>query len=171
MSSPALGRRWWAERGRGAWSAPISTTTIADGTALRCTTTDAIDDAVIVVTPPDRYLAERFVPVATALRRRDPDAQASFAHAALSVAEGDADAALVLRGGPWDYAAVVVIVEEAGGHLQRSVGWAPPRHRDRGVLERHAPSGDPRGRGRVAPGATRCSLKIGAGLEMLRSVG
>ncbi len=115
MSSPALGRRWWAERGRGAWTAPISANTVADGTALTCTTTDAIDGAVIVVTPPDRYLAERFVPVATALRRRDPDAQASFAHAALAVAEGDADAALVLRGGAWDYAAVVVIVEEAGG--------------------------------------------------------
>jgi histidinol-phosphatase len=115
MSSPALGRRWWAERGGGAWSGPISATTLAGGTALRCTTTDAIDDALIVVTPPDRYIAEPFVPVATALRRRDPDAQASFAHAALSVAEGDADAALVLRGGAWDYAAVLVIVEEAGG--------------------------------------------------------
>ncbi len=38
-----------------------------------------------------------------------------FAHAALAVAEGDADAVLLLRGGAWDYAAVAVIVEEAGG--------------------------------------------------------
>ena len=44
-----------------------------------------------------------------------PTPGASFAHAALAVAEGDADAVLVLRGGAWDYAAVVVIVEEAGG--------------------------------------------------------
>ncbi len=33
----------------------------------------------------------------------------------LAVAEGEADAVLVLRGGAWDYAAVAVIVEEAGG--------------------------------------------------------
>ena len=115
MTSPALGRRWWAERGGGAWTGPISANTVTGETALRCTTVDAFADALIVVTPPDRYLAEPYVPVASALRRRDPDTHASFAHAALAVAEGDADAALVLRGGPWDYAAVVVIVEEAGG--------------------------------------------------------
>jgi fructose-1,6-bisphosphatase/inositol monophosphatase family enzyme len=61
------------------------------------------------------YLAEPFLPVANALRRRDPDAQVSFAHAALAVAAGETDAVLVLRGGAWDYAAVAVIVEEAGG--------------------------------------------------------
>ena len=115
MTSPALGRRWWAARGGGAWTGPISTHTSTGETALRCTTVDAFESALIVVTPPDRYLAEPYVPVASALRRRAPDAQASFAHAALAVAEGNADAALVLRGGPWDYAAVIVIVEEAGG--------------------------------------------------------
>ena len=115
MTSPALGRRWWAERGGGAWTGPPSANTADDATALRCTTTDVIDGALIVVTPPDRYIAEEYVPVASALRRRDPDAQTSFAHAALAVAEGTADAALVLRGGEWDYAAVAVIVEEAGG--------------------------------------------------------
>lgn len=115
ITSPALGSRWWAERGFGAWTGPISPNTLADGEALRCTTTGAIDGAVIVVTPPDKYLADPYLPVAAALRRRDPDAQASFAHAALAVAEGDADAVLVLRGGAWDYAAVAVIVEEAGG--------------------------------------------------------
>jgi histidinol-phosphatase len=115
LTSPALGRRWWAERGGGGWTGAPAADTIPDATALRCTTVDAFDRALIVVTPPDRYLAGPFVPVASALRRGDPDVQASFAHAALAVAEGNADAALVLRGGPWDYAAVAVIVEEAGG--------------------------------------------------------
>jgi histidinol-phosphatase len=115
VTSPALGRRWWAERGGGAMAGPISVDTFGDGAALCCTTTDALDRALVVVTPRDRYLAEPFLPVAAALRRRDPDEQASFAHAALAVADGDADAVLVLRGGAWDYAAVAVIVEEAGG--------------------------------------------------------
>ena len=115
MTSPALGRRWWAERGGGGWTGPISPSMLDGATRLRCTTTDATEGATIVVTPPDRYLADSYLPVAAALRRRDPDARGSFAHAALAVAEGDADAVVLLRGGPWDYAAVAVIVEEAGG--------------------------------------------------------
>jgi histidinol-phosphatase len=111
MTSPALGRRWWAERARGAWMSP--TGAIKQATPLRCTTT-GYRDAVVVVTPPDQYLDDRLVPVAGTLRRRPPD-RSSFAHAALTVAEGRTDAVVVLRGGAWDYAAVVVIVEEAGG--------------------------------------------------------
>ena len=115
MTSPALGRRWWAERGGGGWTGPISASPPDGGTRMRCTTTDALEAATIVVTPADRYLTDPYLPVAAALRRRDPHAQTCFAHAALAVAEGDADAVLVLRGGAWDYAAVAVIVEEAGG--------------------------------------------------------
>ena len=115
VTSPAIGRRWWAERGGGGWTGPISPNTLDGGTRLACTTTEALEGARVVVTPPDKYLGDPYLPVATALRRCDPGAGACFAHAALAVAEGDADAVLVLRGGAWDYAAVAVIVEEAGG--------------------------------------------------------
>jgi histidinol-phosphatase len=56
-----------------------------------------------------RTLADRVLAGATYL---DP-----VRHCAVMVAEGTVDLGLQLGGGPWDYAALAVIVEEAGGRF------------------------------------------------------
>jgi len=108
-SAPALGRRWWAARGEGAWR----------------------DD--------DR------IQVSEIARLEDAAASCSYAHDLVAlegavwhargfgdfwqhvlVAEGALDAAVDARLALWDYAALVLIVEEAGGRVTGLDG-APPR--------------------------------------------
>jgi histidinol-phosphatase len=129
VTSPALGRRWWATRGGGAWTATIATVgelvgeQARPGTAERgpaerigATATADLGDAVVVAIPPTHRCQGWKRDVAEALERGDVRAT-SFAHAAVRVATGAADAALFLAGGPWDLAAGIAIVEEAGGRF------------------------------------------------------
>ena len=111
-SSPGLGRRWWAARGSGAWTAPLSP---GPGGAV-----------------PERLAVSRAgagpprwstVPASERLdgwRRRVgqlPGIATGSAQDPLRVAEGDLDGVVVLYGGPWDHAPFVVLVEEAGGRF------------------------------------------------------
>ena len=43
-------------------------------------------------------------------------------HPTLDVLDGQLDAALCIGGGPWDFAALVVLVEEAGGRYSDGEG-------------------------------------------------
>ena len=118
VSAPLFGRRWWAERGGGAWGAPCS----ADGsfdsgaaTPLRCTAHASLDDASLIVTPFEGALLgwrdevpRRFVPPPS------PRSQC-FAIDAVMVAAGELDAAIILLGGVWDFAATSLMLAEAGG--------------------------------------------------------
>ncbi|MFN0028562.1 MAG: inositol monophosphatase family protein [Acidimicrobiales bacterium] len=127
ITSPALGRRWWAERGGGSWTAtlaPIGAT--PDGTSrlgpadrMRCTTADTLDGAVVAAIPslqrfPDP--ADWHHQVCAALQRGDVFPSA-FGHSAARVARGEVDATVHLYGGVWDHAVGVVLVEEAGGRF------------------------------------------------------
>ena len=110
-SSPTLGRRWWASRDEGAF------TSGADGhepVALRVSATSDLDAAVGLILPrldgcpsDHRAAAGRLVDAGLVVDRDW--------HHALRVAEGDVDLSAHFSGGPWDHAALVVIVEEAGG--------------------------------------------------------
>ncbi len=99
VSAPALGRRWHAERGGGAW---------ADDDRVRVSSVRQVDDAVL------SFSLDRGVP---ALATQSWNARAFgdfWAH--MLVAEGAADGAIDAVGvSLWDLAAIQVIVEEAGG--------------------------------------------------------
>jgi histidinol-phosphatase len=98
VSAPALGHRWWAARGEGAWrdgerSAVSGITTLADA-AVSCS--EAADLALV---EPRVWHARGLGDF--------------WQH--MLVAEGALDAAVDARLAIWDYAAVALVVEEAGG--------------------------------------------------------
>ncbi len=110
--SPARDLRCWATRGGGAWrrtgDGPTtrlhvsSTTELADATfgMLGTHGSDLMRNAFGVTYPARGY----------------PD------HPALLVADGTHDVSMHLAGGPWDHAAMVPIVEEAGGRFTDLAG-------------------------------------------------
>nr|MDQ4030573.1 histidinol-phosphatase [Actinomycetota bacterium] len=102
-SAPALGRRWWAVRGDGAF---------ADGDPLRVSRIAHLEEAAVSTTHSVRHVAER------AWHRQ----QFSDAWAHLLVAEGSLDAAVDPVLHPWDIAALKLIVEEAGGRATDLAG-------------------------------------------------
>jgi histidinol-phosphatase len=114
-SAPALGRRWWAERGGGAF---------ADGAPIRVSAVARLEDAAISCTDPGWRMPPTFQKLAASVwsARGYPD----FWQYCL-VAEGTIDAGLDPVMALWDYAGVGLIVEEAGG---RCTTWEgdPPEH-------------------------------------------
>ena len=108
VSAPALGRRWWAARGRGAF---------ALGEPIRVSRVARVEDAVLC------FALEQPLPE-VARRCWHPRAFGDFwAH--MLVAEGAADGAIDAVGvSVWDLAAVQVVVEEAGGRFTDAAGAA-----------------------------------------------
>ena len=107
-SAPAIERRWWAERGEGAF---------ADGRPIHVSAVERVEDAVICVTPEDD--TPEVVGRAWHVRGFGD----FWAH--MLVAEGAVDGAFDAIGvNEWDLAAVLVIVEEAGGRLTDYSGVA-----------------------------------------------
>jgi histidinol-phosphatase len=106
VSAPALGRRWWAERGAGA---------SADGERIHVSRIERIEDATVLVRarkPPP--LVERAWHV-----RGFGD---FWAH--MLVAEGAAEVAVDAPDlAIWDWAPMKIVVEEAGGRFDRHVSW------------------------------------------------
>lgn len=104
VSAPALGRRWWAERGGGAWS---------EGRRLAVSGVERVEDAVVTFTsltgqPPGFFtLAER----AWAARGFGDFWQYML------LAEGAVDVCVEAAANLWDLAAPKLIVAEAGGRL------------------------------------------------------
>ena len=98
VSAPALGRRWWAERGRGAF---------ANGERMRVSEIERLEDATV-------FVRARDVPE-SARRAWHVRAFGDFwAH--MLVAEGSAEVAVDASDlAIWDTAPTKVIVEEAGG--------------------------------------------------------
>jgi histidinol-phosphatase len=110
VSAPALGRRWWAERGGGAF---------ADGDPIRVSAVDRVEDAVLC------FQLEA-VPAELVERCWHARSFGDFwAH--MLVAEGAVDGAVDAVGvSVWDMAAVQVIVEEAGGRFSDLTGAPRP---------------------------------------------
>jgi histidinol-phosphatase len=113
-SAPALGRRWWAARGAGAF---------VDGVPLRVSRVAKLADAQLghssVSSWADHGLTERFLE----LERRCWRGRGFgdfWTH--MMVAEGACDVAAEPEVSLWDVAAVQVIVEEAGGRFTNLAG-------------------------------------------------
>jgi histidinol-phosphatase len=106
VSAPALGRRWWAERGAGAF---------VNGEPIHVSRVTEVEDAVLC------FSLERPLPE-IAHRCWHPRAYGDFwAH--MLVAEGAVDGAIDAIGVKiWDLAALQPIVEEAGGRFSDQDG-------------------------------------------------
>lgn len=123
VSAPAIGRRWWATRGGGAW---LRTT--GDPVRLQVSGVGDVSDASLGFsewgdpawdTCDRRSCFDRLL--RSAWRSR---AYGDFwSH--MMVAEGSVDAALEPELSVWDMAALIPIVEEAGGTITALDGTSP----------------------------------------------
>ena len=112
-SAPALGRRWWAARGEGAWT--------SDPSGTRRITVSGVSELA------DAYLSTTDISTFAELGRRDDYLRlvdACWETRAFGdfwmyclVAEGVIDLAVDGAANPWDLAALVPILTEAGGAL------------------------------------------------------
>ena len=112
VSAPALGRRWWAVRGEGAWAA---------GSRCQVSAVGRFDDAVVSTTSA-RDMPAGWRDVA---RRAWVDRSFSDFWQYCLVAEGSVDVAADESLQLWDYAALELVVEEAGGRCSTFEGGAP----------------------------------------------
>jgi histidinol-phosphatase len=108
VSAPALGRRWWAARGEGAFR---------DGEPVHVSAVSRLADAAVAASYA-RDLAA-LEPVVWHLRGFGDFWQHML------VAEGAVDAAVDARLARWDIAALVPVVEEAGGRITGPDGGPP----------------------------------------------
>lgn len=160
VSSPALHRRWWATRAGGAWTRhyggvpPTPDAPDAEPAPLAVTDTARLEQATVAVWPvvanlpkPLRARAARLAACCAQTHPREhadgqpgtePSTATETRHGALLVAAGQIDAFLMAGGGPWDLAALVPIVEEAGGRFSDVMGgrslYAPAALFTNGVL-------------------------------------
>jgi histidinol-phosphatase len=114
VSAPALGRRWWATRGGGAY---------ANGERLQVSAVDALDDALLCHADVISYEYFDCGPQFDALARRVWDRRGFgdfWGH--MLVAEGIADVMIEPVLAIWDVAALIPIVEEAGGRVTDRAG-------------------------------------------------
>lgn len=105
VSAPALGRRWWAERGGGAY---------VNGERIRVSGVDRLEAATLL------YALDRPVPE----RAFDAWHVRGFGDfwAHMLVAEGAAEAAVDAEGlAIWDTAPLGIVLEEAGGRFESPV--------------------------------------------------
>ena len=105
---PALGERWWAASGGGAFH---------DGERIAVSTRRSLDEAIVNDSwHEDLARGNRGHPL-WAVARRCGHIRPHQGHSMLAVACGQADIAMQVGSSSWDYAPLKVIVEEAGGCL------------------------------------------------------
>jgi histidinol-phosphatase len=108
VSAPALGQRWWAVRGGGAF---------LDGAPIRVSAVGRLEDAYVSTTSLRDFPAFARLAAHVALARTYPD----FWQYVL-VAEGRLEAGCDPVLAPWDVVAPRLIVEEAGGRFTEEPG-------------------------------------------------
>ena len=108
-SAPALGRRWWAARGEGAFR---------DGERIHVSRVARLEDALVSTTSVKAVVGHGYGPAYEAIASRSWAARGFpdfWQH--MLLAEGSVDVAVEPVVELWDVAAVQVIVEEAGGRF------------------------------------------------------
>jgi histidinol-phosphatase len=123
-SAPALGRRWWAADGYGAWTSAVGTD---DPWRISVSEVDDLGDAYVSTTDLGSWVEyhSRDAYLALADACWETRAFGDFWQHCL-VAEGALDVATEAIVSPWDVAALQVIVEQAGGRFTDLHGR--PRH-------------------------------------------
>ncbi len=118
VSAPALPRRWWAERGSGAF---------ADGRRIHVSAVPRLDDAVMAWSGIEDWDAVgRFDAIVELGRKCWRTRGIGDAWQYMLVAEGSAEIALDPEVKIWDLAALQVIIEEAGGRFTDFTGVPRP---------------------------------------------
>jgi histidinol-phosphatase len=118
VSAPALGRRWWASRGAGAF---------ADGIPIRVSSVGSLSDAHLSYSSLTGWEPQGRLEGVLQLSRDCWRTRAFgdfWSH--VLVAEGAVDASFEPEVSLWDLAALQVIVEEAGGRFTSLAGDARP---------------------------------------------
>lgn len=113
LSAPVFGRRWWAERGGGAWRTKAPDAWAQRNEAVRVSSGEDLAGSRATVLPDSAGVIDGAV-VLSALSRVCEVVE-PLGQPAILVAEGQIEASVHLGGGPWDHAALAIIVEEAGG--------------------------------------------------------
>lgn len=103
---PVLGTRWWAQRGQGAFH---------DGVRVHVSQRSRLAQAIVNDDWRGTLAKGRNDRPIARLAARAAEVVPHHGHNFLSVAAGEADAAVNIGGYPWDYAPLQVIVAEAGG--------------------------------------------------------
>lgn len=121
-SAPALGTRWWAGRGLGSYRGPASRGSHA-GERIQVSEVATIAEAH-VLNGSMKYALQRWPNAQRVndLAWRERGYGDFWAHCL--VAEGAAEAMFEHGPSPWDLAAILVIVEEAGGRMTDDAGRA-----------------------------------------------
>jgi histidinol-phosphatase len=148
VTAPALGRRWWASCGTGTWTGTLPIAAQPRSREVTVAPPTDLHGATIGIWPPpsrlaqsDRALAAKVAALAKSTRPAvdwtstdpsdapisKPSTGSGTCHGGLLVATGQLDAFLLLGAGPWDIAALVPIVQEAGG-LYADLTNSPQAH-------------------------------------------
>ena len=125
VSAPLWGRRWWATRGGGAWSAAYAEDGSFDASGaqpLHCSAQSSLADASTIVIPWEGALLGWRNTVPRLFQLPAAPRSQCFALDAAMVAEGRLDASIIVFGGVWDFAATSLIVREAGGVFRDAWG-------------------------------------------------
>jgi histidinol-phosphatase len=123
VSAPALGRRWWAATGEGAWAGA----SLAAGTRLQVSTVATLADASLSYSSLTGWEAAGRLDGFLELSRTVWRSRAFgdfWSH--VLVAEGAVDVSCEPEVSLWDLAALQVVVEEAGGRFTDLDGTARP---------------------------------------------
>jgi histidinol-phosphatase len=127
VSAPAMGRRWWAAHGQGAYTSGPPWLDAPDGAGsrrrIRVSAVDDLAEIHLSYAALDHWERRGLVPGLVELSQV---ARYEFASACfwgqMLVAEGRCDVSLNPRGKIWDNAPIQVIVEEAGGRFSDLTG-------------------------------------------------
>jgi histidinol-phosphatase len=118
MSAPALGGRWFARRGGGAWAIGSVGPDVARRRSIHVSRVGKLEDAQVLYSSPYDIAESGAAPGLPALIGdvwRDRGFGDFWGYAL--VAEGAAEAMVEVGPKSWDLAAPLVIVEEAGGRM------------------------------------------------------
>lgn len=122
---PAQGQIWWAARGRGAFVGEFNDASITGARRLAVRPVTALATSHLGIIPLVESLPDPYLRVIAQLRA-SATPHPWRAHAALLVAAGELDLAVQVGGSRWDYAALALIVTEAGGAFARVADQPPP---------------------------------------------
>ena len=125
VSAPALGRRWWASKGGGAWNGR----SLTSASACRVSDIASLDDASVSYASYAAWEdAGRAAEFGALVRRCWRSRAYGDFWSYMLVAEGAVDLALEPQLALHDMAALAVIVEEAGGRFTSIDGEPGPTH-------------------------------------------
>ena len=123
VSSPALGGRWWAAEGGGAWTDP------AHPRQIRVSGVERLSDAVLSYNAIQGWDGAGRIDDLVALQRDVWRARSyGDAWSYMMLAEGKLDAVAEFDLKPYDMAALVPVIEEAGGRFSSVTGEPGPWH-------------------------------------------